>query len=225
MGFRRLFTERTLSYVVLYSRFPFSLIAALTAGAALGIFVPLLETADAPAGNVANLVLAAGWAWAALAFCMGLSRNSRLESITSASASLISAVIAYYATKLAQGEFLTADLNAPSQGTQVHWYSFLSKAVFWCVAASILGPILGLAGNLARNRGILGYTCRMLVPLVAIAETSERLRVEASLQGAVAGTTWTAILLIAVAVFGVLVGNMVINRQPRHSPGRRQTGA
>ena len=65
--------------------------AALTAGAALGILAALLATTGGSVGHVADLVLAAGWAWAALTFCVGLARNRRMESVVLASASLITA--------------------------------------------------------------------------------------------------------------------------------------
>ncbi|MBG0853642.1 hypothetical protein I2W78_17760 [Streptomyces spinoverrucosus] len=194
--------------------------AALTAGAALGVLAPLLEMSDAPAGHMAHLVLAAGWSWAALAFCVGLARKSRIESAVLAPASLIAAVITYYATKLERGKFLAADLSNPSQGAQLYWDGFSSKTVFWCAAAATLGALLGLAGNLARNRGIQGLPFRTLVPLIAFIETSERLRVEASLQGAVAGATWSVTRLVAVTVFVVLVGQTVINLRPRASAGQ-----
>lgn len=181
-------------------------VAALTVGAMLGILAPLLGTVGGSIGNAASLVLSAGWTWAALAFCVGLARKARMESVILASASLLVAVIAYYVTKLSHGEFLTADLNDPSGGaTHVDWYGFLSKTVVWCIVACILGSLFGLAGNLARNRGLRGLPFRVLVPLVAIVDTSQRLQFDAPLQGPVAATTWTVIRLIAVAAILVLV--------------------
>ncbi|MGW5676039.1 DUF6518 family protein [Streptomyces sp. NPDC003860] len=194
---------------------------ALAAGATLGVLAPLLAAVSGSVSHAAHLVLAAGWTWAALAFCVGLSRKSRIESVVLASVSLLAAVIAYYLVKLGQGEFLTADLNDLSGGaTQVSWASFLSKTLTWGVAACFFGPILGLAGNLARNRGFRGLPFRVLVPLVAIIETSERLRVEAPLQGPVVDATWSVILIVAAAIFAVLVGHTVITRWPRPSAGQ-----
>ncbi|MER5518749.1 DUF6518 family protein [Streptomyces sp. NPDC002763] len=202
-----------------------ALMAALAAGAALGFLGPLLETTDSSAGHIAHLVLAAGWSWAACAFLVGLARKSRIESATFAPASLITGVIAYYGTKLAQGEFLSADLDDPSQGAHVHWVGFVSKTVGWCVAACVLGLVLGLAGNLARNRGLRGLPFRALIPVVAIVETSQRLRFESSLQGTLASTTWTVVCLLAAAALIVLVGDTLINWWPRRSVGQRENGA
>lgn len=105
--------------------------AALSAGATLGVLAPLLATVGGTISHAAGLVLAAGWVWAALAFCVGLARKSRVESVILATAVLLTAVIAYYLTKLGQGEFLTADLNERSGGIQVSWANFLSNTAIW----------------------------------------------------------------------------------------------
>ncbi|POX49840.1 hypothetical protein C3488_16305 [Streptomyces sp. Ru72] len=196
-------------------------VAALTAGTLLGILGPLLLTTGGSAGRVASLVLSAGWSWAALAFCVGLARNSRTESVVLAPAALVAAVIAYYATKLRQGQFLAADLNDPTgRTTQVDWSGFLSKTVFWCIVACALGALLGLAGNLARRHGLRGLPFRLLIPLVAVVDTSQRLRFDAPLQGSVATTTWSVIRLVAVAVILAVAGHAVISSRSRPSAGQ-----
>ncbi|MFJ2240984.1 DUF6518 family protein [Streptomyces sp. NPDC087859] len=197
----------------------FAVVIAITSGVTLGALAPLLGTVETSTGHAAHLVLAAGWSWAALAFCVGLARKSRVESAIFSASSLVSAIIAYYITKLGQGEFLTA--VPPYEGTQIHWYGFLSKTIFWCLVAAILGPLLGLAGNLARNPGIRTLPCRALIPFIAIVETTERLHVEASLQGEVASTTWAIVRLIAVAAFITIVVQVAIDRGPQPSVRRR----
>lgn len=198
-------------------------VATLAAGAALGFIAPTLEASGASGFRIAHLVLAAGWSWAALAFCVGLSHKSRFKSASLAPASLISGVVAYYVTKLEQGKFLEAvNLGDPSQGTQVYWAGFASKTVGWCVAAAFLGFFLGLAGNLARKQGFRSLPFQVLIPLVAIVETTMRLRAEASLQGELASTVWSITRLGAVAVIVALVGRVMIigfNRPPRRSEG------
>ncbi|MEU8435958.1 hypothetical protein AB0F18_24195 [Streptomyces sp. NPDC029216] len=196
-------------------------VAAPAAGATFGALAPLLGTVGNPAGHAAHLVLSAGWAWAALAFCVGLTRRSKAESVLLAAATLLVAVLAYYLVKLGQGEYLTADLNDPSGGTgQVSWGSFLSKTFVWGLAACLAGPALGWAGNMARNSGFRGLPFRLLVPLIALIESTQRLRVEAALQGAVAGTTWNAVRLVAAAVIIALVAHTLLTRRPRTSTGR-----
>jgi hypothetical protein len=179
---------------------------ALALGAAVGILGPLLGAAGTAAGHMASLVLSAGWAWAALAFCVGLARESRLASAVLGVASLVVAVVAYYATKLGQGEFRASDISDRSGGTiYVNWHGFLSMTAIWCVVACVLGALLGLAGNLARNRGVRGLPFRLVVPLVAIVETSQRLHFEAEMQGSAVVTTWTVIRVLAGAGILVLV--------------------
>ncbi|WP_432042459.1 DUF6518 family protein [Streptomyces cadmiisoli] len=198
---------------------------ALTAGAALGFLAPTFETTGGSAGHVAHLVLSAGWSWCALAFCVGLARQSKIESALLAPASLMVAVIAYYATKLERSTFLATNLSDPAQGVQVDAADYVSKIVGWCVAAAFLGCILGLAGNLARLRGLRGLPLRLLIPVSAAVEMTERLRVEASSQEAVVGATWSAVRLVAVAALVVLVGRAVTDSLHRRSGRRRENSA
>ncbi|WP_406008389.1 hypothetical protein OG440_21360 [Streptomyces sp. NBC_00637] len=114
---------------------------------------------------------------------------------------LAAAVVAYYVTKLAQGEYREwVNLDDPSQGTHIYWAGFLSKTLFWGTAAVVLGLLLGLAGNLGRKAGPRGLPFRLLIPLTALAESSMRLHAEASSQGVVAATTWNTVRLVAAAV-------------------------
>jgi hypothetical protein len=128
-------------------------------------------------------------------------------------------VITYYLVKLGQGDFPKADVHDPSGRTQVSWYTFWSMTVVWCIVACIAGPLLGLAGHLARNHGLRGLPFRALVPLVAIVDTSQRLVFDASPQGRVAATTWSVIRLVAVAAVIVLVGHTVTTWRSRRSAG------
>lgn len=191
--------------------------AVLAAGTLLGVLSALLATVGGSVGHGVHLVLDAGWAWAALAFCVGLVQNRKLESAALATTYLLTAVIAYYVTKLGQGAFLAADVSDPSGRTiQVDWYSFWSRTLFWCIVACVAGAFFGLAGNLARKRGLLGHLFRVLVPLVAIVDTSERLGFDPS-PGGLDTTIWTVIRLLAVAAVVVLAGHLVTTRWFRRS--------
>ncbi|MFE9924724.1 DUF6518 family protein [Streptomyces sp. NPDC005774] len=194
--------------------------AALTIGVVLGVLGPLLINATDPVGHPVHLVLSAGWSWAALAFCVGLARESRAESVVLAPASLVTAVIAYYLTKLGQGQYLTLDRGDPPWATPyVSWGDFASKTLLWCVVACVTGPVLGLAGNLARDRGLRGLPFRMLVPVVAVVEMSERLDVESPLQKPIVDTTWSGVRLVAVVVLVLLAGRAVMTWRLRPSAG------
>ncbi|WSY37106.1 DUF6518 family protein (plasmid) [Streptomyces sp. NBC_00887] len=183
-------------------------VAALAAGAALGIGAPLLGATEATVGNAIHLTLSGGWFWAAFSFCVGFARTSRLESAVLSSVSLVVAVVTYYVTKLWQeGSFDS---------------SVFSRIIFWSMAAAAFGPILGVAGNLARNHGLRGLAFRVLIPLMAIVETSQRIRLESPSMGATAGATWGCIRLVAVAAVFALVGHAVIIWRLR--PGVRRRG-
>ncbi|MGW1898264.1 DUF6518 family protein [Streptomyces hirsutus] len=212
-GFRTRTSSRSRSRILVFS-------AALTVGAVLGVLGPLLINATDPVGHPVHLVLSAGWSWAALAFCVGLARESRVESVVLAVASLVTAVIAYYLTKLGQGHYLTLGRGDPSGTPYVSWGDFASKTLFWCLVACVTGPVLALAGNLARDHGLRGLPFRMLVPVVAVVEMSKRLDVESSLQGPLVGATWSGVRLVAVAALVVLVGRAVMTWWLRPSAGQ-----
>ncbi|MFF4653580.1 DUF6518 family protein [Streptomyces sp. NPDC001380] len=188
--------------------------AAMAAGALLGILAPLLSATPGPPAHVASLVLSAGWAWAALAFAVGLTQTSRVASALLACAALVVAVIAYYVTKAACGDFQTLDPRNPVLGA-VHtdWSAVVSKSLVWSVIAVVLGSLLGLAGNLAREGGLLGLLLRLVVPVIAVVDTSQRLRFDAPLQGHVAAATWTVVRCAAVVTALVLIGRTLLARR------------
>ncbi|MES4825802.1 MULTISPECIES: DUF6518 family protein [Streptomyces violaceoruber group] len=188
-----------------------AVVAAVAAGATLGALAPLFETTSNSPAHVVHLILAAGWTWAALAFCVGVARKSIFESASLAPAALITAVASYYATKTAQ--------STSSQNDS------LSRALFWSLAAAIVGAFLGVIGNLARSPGLRGLFFRALVPVIAIVETSQRLSAEASSQGTVVGATWNGIRIAAVAILAALLGHTVMRSWPRHFTSRRERGA
>ncbi|MFD9463034.1 DUF6518 family protein [Streptomyces sp. NPDC060027] len=173
--------------------------AALAAGAALGVLTRLLETNASTAGRATYLVLNEAWPWSALAFLAGLAVASRVASAAVAAASLAAAVAAYYVVH-----------------SDATWAGVLSATLAWGAVALVVGPILGLMGNLARNPGLRGLPFRLMIPLLAVVETSARLRAEVSLQGPVGETAWTMTRLAAVAVCLALAAHaMLINRRHR----------
>ncbi|MFI0779674.1 DUF6518 family protein [Streptomyces sp. NPDC021212] len=183
------------------------LMSAAVAGAIVGICGPLFISTGGQPGHVVHVVLSAGWSWAALAFCVGMSSRSKRLSAGAGVISLVVAVLAYYLTKAGQGEFLSADLSDPTgRTTYFSWGDFLSGTVLWCFFACLLGPILGVSGNISIN-GPWRLPSRLLVPLVAIAETSMRLTDEASRQAPIVSTTWSVIRVVAVIAILVLVGH------------------
>lgn len=196
---------------------------ALAAGAILGASGPLLLSSDGTIGRTAHLILSAGWAWAALAFFMGMLRPSKLEAAAMGALSLVSASLVYYVVKASQGEFQGVDLtDHTGQTTYFDWAGFLTKVILWWVFACLLGPIVGLAGNLTRNGPfrLLGQT---VIPLVAIGEMTMRLGAEASSQDSLVTTIWSTTRIVAVAALLGLVLFSIFDRWGRGSARQTQT--
>ncbi|MFE2300469.1 DUF6518 family protein [Streptomyces sp. NPDC059445] len=171
--------------------------AALLAGAALGVLTRALETDASAAGRGIYLVLNEAWPWSALAFLAGLAVASRAASAVVAAVSLAAAVAAYYVVH-----------------SDTTWSGALSATLAWGAVALVVGPVLGLMGNLARSPGLPGLPFRLVIPALAVVETTARLRAEVSLQGQVGETAWTITRFAAVAVCLALAAHaVVINRR------------
>ncbi|MEU6490747.1 DUF6518 family protein [Streptomyces sp. NPDC046984] len=184
-------------------------VIALLAGVALGVAPPLLEGDSDTIAHAVNIILSGGWPWAALALFVGAAQNSRIESMILAAASLLAAVVAYYSIKATDSYVMRLNLGDPSARIISNPFDYGSLAV-WGFAAILLGPLLGLAGNLARKNGRRGLLYRLLIPVIAIVETTERIRVKAPLQAPVMGETWSAVRGVAVAAFVALVVHTTI---------------
>ncbi|MFG2476938.1 DUF6518 family protein [Streptomyces fagopyri] len=116
-----------------------------------------------------------------------------------AAVSLAVAVTAYYAVQ-----------------AHTTWADFESDTLAWGAVALLVGPVLGLAGNLARKRGLHGLPFRLMIPLPAVVETSARLRVEVGVQGPVGETAWAITRFAAAAACLALAAHTVlINRRHR----------
>ncbi|WSQ09352.1 hypothetical protein OG604_17120 [Streptomyces sp. NBC_01231] len=147
---------------------------------------------------------------------VGYSRRSKIESTLLASSALAIGVVVYYLFKYLSP---TAPIGRLISGGSGEGLS--SRILLWGIAAFVLGAPVGLLGNLARTRGVGGLPFRLLVPLIAFIETSQRLVMEADLQSAAVKMTWNAIRVVAVVVAVVLVGHTVWDwwRARRSSPG------
>ncbi|MFJ2812339.1 DUF6518 family protein [Streptomyces sp. NPDC087294] len=180
--------------------------ATLAVGISLGALGPLLGTADDPVIHAMHVVLSAGWSWAALGFGVGITRNSLAQSAVLAAFSLLAGVVTYYAVKSHQGE--------------VDETSFISKVIFWGLFAVILGSILGVTGKLAKSEGLLSLPFRLIIPLIALFESSMRLRSEATTQGQVVSTTWEVTRGVAVAAVIALIAQAITSWRSRASADR-----
>ncbi|MFE7708555.1 hypothetical protein ACFU6I_22785 [Streptomyces sp. NPDC057486] len=163
------------------------------------------------------LVFSGGWSWACFAFLVGNFRRSKIESALLASSALAIGVVVYYLFKfLSPAAPIGMDIaGASGEG-------LTSRILVWGIAAFAFGAPAGLAGNLARTPGIAGLPFRLLVPLIAFIETSQRLNVEADSQGLIVAITWNAIRVVAVLFAVALVGHTVWSWRARRSQPERR---
>ncbi|WP_161356400.1 hypothetical protein [Streptomyces sp. SID3343] len=190
-------------------------ISAVVTGTIVGILGPSLVSSGGQAGHVVHIVLSVGWSWAALAFSVGMLGTSKMQSAGAAVVSLVVAVLAYYLTKANQGHFEKLDISDHTgQTTYFAWGDFWSLTVTWWVFACLLGPILGWAGN-ASVHGPYRLAARLLVPFVAVVESSMRLSSEAPLQGSLVATTWSVTGAVAATAILVLASQAVLGYRRR----------
>lgn len=87
------------------------------------------------------------------------------------------------------------------------------------ISALLLGSLCGIAGYFARA-GHYRLPFRILVPAVALVETSMRLSAEADAQEALVGATWSVTRILAVAAILLLVGVSALEARKQRSAGR-----
>ncbi|MFE6551690.1 hypothetical protein ACFVHS_25270 [Streptomyces sp. NPDC057746] len=168
------------------------------------------------------LIFSGGWTWACFAILVGYCRRSKIESALLASSGLAVGVIVYYLFKFLSP--VTPIGRVISGGSE---HDLMSRILFWGIAAFIFGAPVGIIGNLARTPGIAGLPFRLLGPLIAFFETSQRLSTEADLQGLIVEITWNVIRAASAVVAVVFVGHAVWRWRARRSrpEGPAQVGA
>ncbi|TKT04807.1 hypothetical protein E4U91_02205 [Streptomyces lasalocidi] len=175
------------------------LTVSLGIGALIGLAGPITEKWDNPVCVSLNVVLSDGWAWVCYAFLVGYCARSKARAALLSSLGLAIGVVAYYVFK-DLSPTSSAGLESGATG-EVNYSSMLA----WGVAAFALGAPVGILGNLAIIPSLGGLSFRLIVPFVAIFETSMQLTAEAEGQRAVVGITWNVIRFIAGAVAMALV--------------------
>lgn len=88
----------------------------------------------------------------------------------------------------------------------------------WGIAAFVFGAPVGLVGNVARTPGVGGLLFRLLVPLIAFFEATQRLSTEADSQGMAFSITWNTIRVAAIISAVALVGHTVWSWRARRRP-------
>ncbi|PNG23492.1 hypothetical protein C1J00_03720 [Streptomyces cahuitamycinicus] len=192
------------------AHFPRTRVASLAVppgvGFLLGLAGPLTEKWGNPVCASLNVVFSDGWSWVCYAFLVGYFGRSKIESALLSSLGLAIGVVTYYAFK-DLSPTVPAGLESGATG-EVNYSSIL----VWGMAAFALGAPVGLLGNLARIPSVGGLPFRLVVPLVALFETSMQLAAEADGQRAVLGITWNVIRFIAGVVALALVIHAIRSR-------------
>ena len=181
----------------------------VTTGLAFGTLVSLVNAAAQPAAQVFSLVIGVGWSWAALGVAVGWwagATGLRTRAAAAATASLLGAVVAYYAVDLARGVYVATD---PSIGSP--FALALSDLGLWAAAALVTGPVLGLVGAAVRLPGPWRVVCSLVVPAGAATEMALLLALDRR-AAPLAVATRGAVVTLALAAAGVLL--LQLTRRP-----------
>ncbi|MEU4355953.1 hypothetical protein [Streptomyces virginiae] len=178
---------------------------------------PVAGKWDNPFCVAVSIVFSSGWPWACYALMVGYSRRSKIESALLASLGLAIGVVTYYVFK-DMNPTIPAGMEAATSvpaGMEPDT-SGQGKILLWGTAAFVFGAPVGLMGNVARTPGVGGLLFRLVVPLTAFFEATQRLRVEADSEGAVFALTWNVTRVGACVAAVALVGHTVWSRRARH---------
>jgi len=201
-------------------------LAPFLLGLTFGAIVSVLNGWEFVLGVAASLVLGVGWSWAAVAVVMGALAGRPMRASMRGAASLVMAVVGYYATDLARGVYRTVEQTGAHAKTFTDWHSALMDLGFWSVLAVVSGLPLGLVGWGTHRRGLTGLACQLAVPAAAVLEMAWRLSGESRFQPhpGVARATWMGVGLAAIAAAAVLVARH-LRRPPAAESGARDTRA
>jgi hypothetical protein len=144
------------------------------------------------AAEFANLILDAGWAWAATAVLAGwwVSRHAR------PAAGMVRGALA---GGLALGFATTCYYGANALVDGSDWWSVASR--FWLIASVLLGPPLGVVGAAIGLPGPTGVVAALLVPAGAALQMAVLPPPAASLMAEpVRWSTWIAAVVATVVV-------------------------
>lgn len=181
------------------------LAGSLGVGFVFGLAGPLAEKWENPVCASLSVIFSDGWPWACYAFLVGFFGRSKVKAMLLSSSGLAVGVVTYYVFKYLSPAIPTGLESGDTGGINY------SSMLVWGIAAFILGAPLGLLGTLARIPSVGGLPFRLIVPLVALVETSMRLAAEADGQRAVVGITWNVIRLVAGAVVLALIIHAIWN--------------
>jgi hypothetical protein len=197
---------------------------SLGAGVLLGLVGPVSGQWGNPVCVAVSILFSSGWPWACYAFLVGYSRRLKVEATLLSCSGLAVAVVSYYLFKDAHPAIPRGMRTSVSVGME-SGSSSAGPILVWVVAAFVLGAPVGFLGNVARTPGIGGLGFRLLVPLIAFFEATERLSTEARSQGTTFSVTWDASRVAAVVSAVALVGHTVWSWWTRRSRAEERAEA
>jgi hypothetical protein len=103
--------------------------------------------------RVTSLILAAGWAWAALAVVAGWLAGTPARGAVSGVVALTAATTAYYG------------MDSIVRQEPLAWYG--PEMLRWWLASVVCGPALGAIGAYARRPGLVGLLAGLAIPVGA----------------------------------------------------------
>ncbi|MFD9192342.1 DUF6518 family protein [Streptomyces phaeochromogenes] len=173
--------------------------AATAGGVLVGTATDISSDTGRPVVSAAHVAMNSGWFWAALAYFVGLFATTKRTASLLGCTALTAAVISYYTLQLTQGKFEIVDFGTAHFDTHTYWAGYISKTIFWCVAACLVGSVVAVAGNVARHgRGKSVLIWRSLIPILAAVETFTRLHIETPTKGSVVEAVWSSTFLSAI---------------------------
>ncbi|WP_405438572.1 hypothetical protein OG373_14080 [Streptomyces avidinii] len=203
---------------------------SLGAGLLLGLVGPIFGKWDNSLCVAVGIVFSSGWPWACYAMLVGYFRRSKIESTLLASLGLAIGVVTYYLFKDMNPTIPAGMESATSVPAGMEVESGASgdgRILVWGMAAFVFGAPLGLMGNVARTPGVGGLLFRLLVPLIAFFEATQRLNVEADSQGQIFVITWNVTRVAACVAAVALMGHAVWSWRVRRgrADGRAEAAA
>ncbi|MFN8080536.1 MAG: hypothetical protein U0Q19_13340 [Kineosporiaceae bacterium] len=185
-----------------------------------GALVSVTNGSSWSIGVSLSLILGIAWSWAALGLGCGVAQPRARDGAIAAAVGLLAAVGSYYLTDLSRGVYRSLDPADPTR-TFTNWGGAVRDWLVWSVISLIVGPVFGALGARARRGDLFGLACRLVVPLIAVVETSWRLPQELAVQPrplAVSTLTTTRWLALGCAVL-LIATHVTLRRRP--TPRRR----
>ncbi|OYO02011.1 hypothetical protein CGZ97_16560 [Enemella evansiae] len=140
-------------------------LAAALVGALLGATTSILNHTPGEPWRTLAFVLDTAWAWASVGYLASLTGRSWRTSFVRCFTLFTGAVLVYFITDTAFGEYTTAPIADPDGPRTVMWFGVIGETVIYLVVAAITAAVLSWAAYRSRGPGLLGYLAALLLPV------------------------------------------------------------